>query len=250
MKRTFALFAFVALFTLVANAQRKYSFRGKLGSSIMFRLDLEQNADGIVSGETTYYRKNGQIAKLRALGRYEAPTQQMIDNGYNKHSISLMEYDGTKQCGNFYIELEQGQVSGGTWSLLDKEYQINSIEKTQFPAGTKYFHPATGAGVTGTYSYSYSRGGNLDDCGGTCTLSYSAGKIRYSVSAVTPNIAETRGLATPKGSYFTGAHQDYRFKVYMDRDFICIWSTNSEYVEVDDWGAWATIAGTFIREKK
>lgn len=247
MRRLSLTLLFLATILCATLAQQKYSFRGKLDGRILFRLDLQQNKDGIVAGETTYYRKNGQIAKLPVVGWYRQPTQQMIDNGYDVISIDVFEYDGTKQCGYFSIELKNGDVAGGYWSHNDKHFDISDIEKTQFPAGTKFFSPVTGPAIRGEYSYSYKPTHGLYEWGGSCVLTYNNGKVHFEIGNVTPNIAEDKGVATLTGSYFTAVHQGFRYKAYIDRRFVCIWSINDDYVEVDDWGANATVEGVYIK---
>jgi len=228
----------------VLMAQKKYSFRGKLGQNIAFRLDLEQNKDGIIAGETTYYRKNGQVAKLRVYGWKKNAESQGF---YNGDALFLTEYDGTKQCGTFSFGVNaQGLPVEGSWSWHDKEFAFNSIEKTVFPAGVTYFHPAKGTAINGEYSYSYTRSNGMEDCGGTCVLKFINGKVRYEICAVTPNIAEENKTAMLNGSYFTGSHGEYRYKAYIDRNFVCIWAT--KHGEVDDWGAWATIDGIYLKK--
>lgn len=248
MKKTFALgiLALMMLLALPVQAQRKYSFRGKLGEKILFRLDLEQNKEGVIAGETTYYRKNGQVAKLRVVGWYDSPEEQA------NPTLNLTEYDGTKQCGYFSIELKGGKVSGGNWFLSGKEYkelEINDLEMTQFPAGVRYLQPAVASPkITGEYSYTFDRAG-IDECGGTCELKFVGGnKVKYSISSVTPNIAESEGTGSLQNGYFNSKHGNYHFRAYVDKNFVYIWPTNDGYVEVDDWGAHATIAGTYIRK--
>lgn len=248
MRRLSLTILFLATILCTAVAQKTYSFRGKLDGRILFRLDLQQNKDGIVAGETTYYRKNGQIAKLPVVGWYRQPTQQMIDNGYDVISIDVFEYDGTKQCGYFSVELKDGDIAGGYWLHNDKELAISDIEKTQFPPGKQYFNPVTGPAIKGEYTYSYTPNSGMDECGGSCSLAYNKGKVHFDIGSVTPNIAEDKGVATLTGSYFTASHQDFRYKAYIDRRFVCIWSINDDYVEVDDWGAHATVEGVYIRK--
>lgn len=224
-----------------ANAQTKYSFRGKLGRDISFRLDLEQNKEGIIAGETTYYRKNGKIAKLRVLGHYNSAK----NSGYDTPTLWLTEFDGIKHCGYFNVILSGSTAVGGTWTYMDKELNINSLEKTIYPAGKVYLHPAKGPAINGEYRFKYSRSIGYGDCGGSCTLSYVNGKVHYSICTVTPNIADEEKTVTPIGSYFSASHGACRYKGYIDRNFVFIRTTNN--VTVDDWGAHASIDGFYVK---
>ena len=236
------LLALACMTFCMAEAQKRYSCRGQLEGGISFRLDLEQNKDGIVSGETTYYRKNGKISKIRCLGRY-----LKFDGG--EEELSIREFDGKKHCGYFMLNVKNGKITGGEWSLIEKTLPIESLEQTIFPSGTTYFHPATGAGVKGEYNFLYDRGADLDPCGGTCILKYANGKVKYDFCTVTPNIAEDSGTATLNGSYFNAAHGAYRYRVYVDRDFCCVWYTGKGYVEVDDWGHNASLEFIYVKKR-
>ncbi len=242
--KKYLLLIFALCLQNVLMAQTKYSFRGRLGQDISFRMDLEQNSDGIVAGETTYYRKNGKVAKIPVYGWMKNADNQGF---YNGDALFLTEYDGTKQCGTFVFGIDaQGLPVEGSWSWHEKELDINSVEKTIFPSGVKYLNPAKGQTINGEYSFSYTRSSGMEDCGGSCTLKYTNGQVHYNVCTVTPNIAEEKKTAKLNGSYFTGSHDEYRYKAYIDRKFVCIWATNSG--QVDDWGAWATIDGIYVKK--
>lgn len=242
--RSFAFLLLTIIFYLAPNdlmAQKKYSFCGKLGKNITFRLDLEQNQDSIIAGETTYYRKNGKVAKIPVYGWLMSAARQGYWNG---DVLSLKEFNGNKECGNFMIALQpNGDVAEGRWYNSSKEFDINSVENTVFPAEVTFFHPAKGAAISGIYSFIEPSEG--EPHGGHCELTYQNNKVHYQISVSNPNIAETEKTALLKGSYFTGAQDDYKFKAYIDRKFVVIWTTQN--AQVDEWGAWSVLDGFFIR---
>lgn len=233
------------LAVMTATAQKKYSITGKLDGKTDIRLDMQVNGDDIVCGETTYYRTNGKMSKIKFIGYYETDSENP-----GKAYMNLNEYDGTKICGHWAIDVSNNKITGAEWNLYDKSLSISNIVPSQVPQGKTFFAPVTGAAVSGEYSYSYRRYADDDEWGGSVTLRYTKGKVRYSMGNVTPNIAEAEGTATLKGSYFNSNHKNYKFRVYTDKNFIVVLSANNGYVNVDDWGAHATVAGIYIREKK
>lgn len=225
-----------------------YAWEGKMGNNINIKLEVEESTFGTLIGRTTYYRKNGTMATIPCYGH-----RIVYDEGASV-AFALTEFDGTKVCGNYILEMGEGEsFEGGRWSLLDKEYDLNSFVDLNPAPGSDYmFAPISNINeAVGTYSFTYKTGNpNMPECGGSCTITKKgANQIHWSMTQVTPNIAEAEGDATLDGSYFTGRHGDFTFEAYIDRNFIYVQNTNTEPFEVDDWGAWATIEGIYVREK-
>lgn len=243
MKKTIFTLALM-LCSLIAIADvYTYSWTGKLGDNINFRLDLQESTFGTLIGEVTYFRKNGKVAKIPAYGyilNYE---------GQDECSYILNEYNGTKVCGTFFFEIKDGKPVG-TWNLLDKELEINNVLGCDDPETDEidFFNPATSANATGNYEFSYSRGNGLEDCGGSCSLKVIGGKINWEMTQVTPNIAEGNGTSNFNNAYFTGKVSNFEFEAYVDKKFIYVKRTDNSG-PVDDWGMAATIEGIYVRVK-
>lgn len=223
-----------------------WAWEGKLGANISFRLEVEESTFGTLIGRTTYLRKNGTTAVIPCFGH-------RIDYD-NDDSIVfyLDEYDGTKQCGHFYIELRDGVIQEGNWSLLDKTYAMNSIVDLDPAPGTEHLYsPVSSVSeACGEYSFTYASGNDfMPEYGGSCTITKLGGnKIHWSMSQVTPNIAEAEGDSELHGGYFEGRFGEFTFEAYVDRRFIYVKNTNDGPVEMDEWGAWSTIEGVYVRE--
>ncbi|MDO5447964.1 MAG: hypothetical protein Q4F34_09320 [Prevotellaceae bacterium] len=243
-KLVFTLFLMCCSLIAMADVQH-FSWKGNLGDNISFQLDLQVNNVGAVAGETTYFRKNGKIAKIPVYGvqiRYE-----------NESSSALLvnEYDGNKQCGTFFISVDNnGNFMKGNWSLVDKELNMKNIVELEPDFGKRFFHPTNNIkDAVGKYSFTYQTGNpNMPECGGHCYLVAEKGKLHWMMGQVTPNIAEGEGMASFVDSGFKGSYQNFSFEAYVDEYFVYVWRTNPDEGQVDDWGAWATLEGVYVRE--
>lgn len=233
--------------TLAASADvTPWAWEGKLGQNIRIRLEIEQSTFGTLIGQTTYYRKNGKTAVIPCYG-------YSIENDDDDTIVFILdEYDGTKQCGHYYMTLQGGELKSGSWSLLDKSYEMNSMVDLNPTPGTEHFyHPVSNIDeACGEYTFSYESGNAfMPEHGGNCTITKTGpNTIHWSMLQVTPNIAEAEGDSEFNGSYFKGHFGEFTFEAYVDRSFIYVKNTNDSPIHMSDWGNRATIAGIYIRE--
>lgn len=224
-----------------------YVWKGTLGTEIKFQLDVKENSFGALIGQTTYFRKNGKVARIKCYG------YRSVDSDGNVYFL-LDEFNGTKECGHFCIEMTMGKFQFGSWSYGNKTL---GMDLTEFPEPGKAdiaFDPVTTAkDAVGEYSFSYeSNIEGMDDNGGTCLIKLAGdNRIKWSMCQVTPNIAEAEGEAEYGNGIFSGKHEEYTFDAYVDKDFIYVKKTcSAEVRESDFWGMGATIAGIYVKKVK
>lgn len=220
-----------------------YSFKGKLGSSITFKLDLQENNRGILSGETTYYRKNGKTAVIKVYGTRE----ELGDGAY---ILNLIEYDKNKECGYFHIDMNGEWIKNGWWWLGEKTLDMNNLENLEPNYNKRFFHPVYEAkDAEGVYRFTRASGNpNFPEHGGNCAIMASGNKLIWSMTQVTPNIADATGTAEFEYSGFTDSYSNYLFETYIDENFIVVTRTNPEDGMVDDWGMGAEIGGIYVKD--
>ena len=143
-----------------------------------------------------------------------------------------------------------GNFVKGNWSLVDKELNMKNIVELEPDFGKRFFHPTNNIkDAVGKYSFTYQTGNpNMPECGGHCYLVAEKGKLHWMMGQVTPNIAEGEGMASFVDSGFKGSYQNFSFEAYVDEYFVYVWRTNPDEGQVDDWGAWATLEGVYVRE--
>lgn len=244
-----ALILTALLFSLDASAltiNGRYAWKGKLGSNISFKLEVEENINGLVVGETTYYRRNGSIRKLPVYG-------ECISEQNGSKTLILDEYDGTKVCGSFYIEQKGAKLISGSWNLNDKQLVMSNMVATTFSLaeGKSRIVPATASNIIGNFKFSYDSGNqSFPEHGGSAQISKSGNTFKWYMCQVTPNIAEGEGKATFNGNTFTGKVGNFHFRAWVYDKLLFVKRLNPEAGPCDDFGAHATLAGIYIRCKK
>ena len=220
----------------------KYAFKGTINKTISFRLELQTNAFGAVAGETTYYRKNGKVAHLPVYGSIEKDGRDLL--------IFAHEYDGVDICGTFNLTIANGKLKEGKWNNDDKFLTISVTSYPPLSEVHDYLQPVTSPkDAEGEYGFSYSRGDGLDDGGGFCTIKANGKGITYEMSTVTPNIAELpERQATIVNSQVSGSYSNFRYKAYLDKNFVYVKRTNPDGGQVEDWGAHATVEGYYVKK--
>jgi len=243
-KVLFILMAIVPILVLGQSSQTKhYAWQGKMGESISFRLELEQASNGLVIGETTYFRKNGKVSDIPVYGRY-----LKLEDGIE---LVLNEYANRKECGTIVITLdEKGNLLEGVWSHGEKTFAFNNVKKVGFSYGKheRFINPAVGQQCNGEYGFSYASGNpNMPECGGYAKLKVNGSSISWEMNQVTPNIAEGKGRSTLVGNTFSGQVSNFKFKAIVYKDCIYVIRTNPQDGQVEDFGAWATLEGIYIK---
>lgn len=243
------IFILLSIITLSLHAENKrFSIKGKLGDEISFRLDLEEvEYHGFVIGETTYYRKNGKVSKIKVYGNGEHTEY----DGSNYHSLTLTEYNGTKVCGVFYVLFdEDGNFDNGRWVWNDKSYEMNEIENLPTNNMKTYVKPVDLEKATGVYEFSFVTN-NGDERGGTLELYSERKNLAYHICQVNPNIAETQNTTSEffqNFSYLTVANCHYMMSSYEGVVFVKANNYNSEPCE--EFGAYSDIVGEYIATGK
>lgn len=238
------------LISLSANAANKYyALRGILGNNIDFRLDLEEDVyHGIVMGQTTYYRKNGKIARIKVYGNSEEET---ID-GRKYRSFRLCEFLGTKICGNFHFMINaDGDIESGCWTLGDKMYGMSEgmVELLNLDEYKTFFKPLDIENAGGVYKFSYASGNrNMPEYGGMIELYPYCKNVAYHVSQVTPNIAETHGKMAEifNNRFYFLVDGDICYDVFAFEDAVFVKRANYKSRHPDTFGANADIEGVYI----
>lgn len=235
------------LISLSANAATKhYALKGKLGKNISFRLDLEEDIyHGIVMGQTTYYRKNGKIAKIKVRGF----RQKMENADENLRFFMLTEYNGTKICGNFVMTLEaDDSFYRGSWVLGNREYEMNDMKLLPTDDAPTFFKPVDIENASGIYEFSYSSGkAAMPELSGTLQLYAYRDNIAYQVSQVSANTAGTIGtMAEIFKNRFYFSVDKASYDVFAFEDAVFVKRVNPQTGHPDSFGANAEIEGCYI----
>lgn len=244
MKRLIAIICLALGLNLAAQAQiQSYAWTGTLGKSTSIRLEFQRNSDNILSGQMTYYRKNGQVAKIPVKGYYY-PSQDKN----SPDMVTLSEYDKRKECGHIFLLLRGMTIQPDSkWHLNDKEMLLSATKPVEMKGGP-FFVSAKGDEVTGEYGFTYDSGNSMmPEYGGYVSLQYEDGVVTYSMNQVTPNIAETEGAASLVGNAFTGQVSNFKFRCRVYKDFLYVKRTNPQDGMVDDFGAHASLEGIYLR---
>lgn len=226
------------------NANTYYAWDLHLGKNIHVRLELEKNDEGMVAGEATYFKKNGNVADIPVYGKFGE-----IDG---TKTLQLDEFDKTKVCGSYYIELnDDNSINNGYWALNAQKYDMQEMEKQEFSFGKHetFFFPMTEENLNAEYSFYYEvNNPNMPEMGGTTTLKTQDGKLKYSISKVSPNIAEDEGETVIQGNAFNGSIANYSYKVVLFRDFLYVIRTNPEEGPCEEFGAFSNLEGFYIKK--
>lgn len=223
-----------------------WAWDAKLGDNIRIRLEVEESTFGTLIGKTTYFRRNGKKAVIPCYGHCIKH-----DDDERIHFL-LDEYVGIEQCGHFYIIILNGEIQEAYWTYHDKRYDMNSIVDLNPTPGTEYnYSPISNINeACGDYFFIEKTGNDFfPEYMGSCTITKTGpNTIHWSMGQVTPNIAEAEGDSEIDGAYFKGSFGNFKFEAYIDRRFIFVKNTNEAPFTMEDWGAWATIAGIYIRK--
>lgn len=243
MRRNILLiFCLVSLWANAAN--RRFAYVGKLGTDISFRLDLEcEEYTGFVAGETTYYRKNGKTAVIKVFGQAYDTKQDDLE----LHALMLSEYNGTKVCGNYYIELDsKGNYISGTWALGDKGYEMNDIET--LACAKTFVKPQEVPDATGVYEFTYDTDNQyMPEQGGMLQLYADRKNIAYTISQATPNIAEAEGTTSEFcTNYFFVSIANAQYTVYTYENAVFVKRHNPDDGPCSEFGFNADIAGVYV----
>ncbi len=246
-KSLFLLFFLVSVVATAAN--KRYSFKGKLGADINFRIDLEEeDYTNVVMGQMTYYRKNGKTSKIKVFG---TSTKTVIfDDDYKE--LYLNEYNGTKICGDIHMLITaDGIFDNGTWSFNDKVLTMENVEKISNSPSmmlpTRNLDEAQGV-----YEYSIPTGNaQMPEYGGQLQLYVQGKNFAYSFSVATPNIAKVNARTSEffrNCFYFYAGDVQYRMLSYDG--VIYISRNNTHKGQNEAFGKGADIEGFYIATGK
>lgn len=223
----------------VCSPDTYYTFDGKLGSDIRFRLNLKQLSCNIISGQTTYYRKNGEVAKIMVVGHAES-------SGSSK-TLVLKEFNGKRNCGDFEIKLSGDNFSSGFWKYLGKVLSMNEIEQSDADTTINYFLPATPSEIPGSYEFVVRSGNpNIGDYTGSCSLKTHGSKIGWFMHQAMPMEAEAEGESELDVCFFEGKSGDFEFIAYIDERFVYVMRKDHSTPLVE-FGFGATLEGCYIK---
>lgn len=226
-----------------------YAWRGMLNNEISFRLDLEENDEGHVIGETTYYRKNGKIATIKIFGE----SLDMEDEDKTYHTLILPEFNKTKICGVFNIVLENGHFKAGRWVYKNKELPITEVESVSLSThGHSFINPVSVTNAQGYYEFSYeSDNESMPEYGGTAQIITRGDNIGWSMSQVTPNIADASGRNSDTwGNRFVFRISNACYCTYTYKECLYVKRLDPETGPCEDFGDNADITGVYIATEK
>lgn len=220
----------------------RYAWKGTLGQRTSFRLELEQNANDLVMGQMTYYRRDGSVRKIAVYGTFI----YSADGNW----MALQEFVGTKICGYMSIVVDGTNMKEGTWSYGEKQLEMHDVQNVEMQHKQTFFQPADGKGLHGEFSFTYdSSNPNFPEYGGNAVIATSGQHLNWRMTQVTPNIAEGSGSTSFTGNTFADTYGNFKFRAWVYKDVLYVKRTNPEDGDCEDFGAWATLEGIYIREK-
>lgn len=241
------LFLLCIISLSVNAANKRYALKGKLGKSISFRLDIEEDTyHGILIGQTTYYRKNGNVAKIKAYGIQH----KQDDTNPNYRILTLSEFDGTRICGNIVVTLNaDGSFSEGVWYFDGREYDMNNIKMLPENECPTLFNPVDIEKASGVYRFFCPAGKmSVREYGGTFQMYYYRNNVAYSACQVTPNIAETKGkMAEIFANQFYFYVDNASYDVFAFEDAVIVKRTNPQVGPVESFGAYVDVEGIYMK---
>lgn len=241
----FTLLCLVSLHLMADNYH--FAWNGKMGDDINIRLDLEEDEDGLIVGQTTYFRKNGKTSVIKIYGRGFFGEHE----GDKVHIMILEEFNGTKECGIYILVLNHDlSFREGEWTFGDKTYPLNSFEDVTPKQG--FIHEIDMDQAQGVYKFSRpSSNESMPEYGGYVQIYADAKNIAYDISQVTPNIAETHGRTSEyykNTCYITIANARYRIHTYQD--CVYIKRDNPDEGPCENFGMGADIEGIYLKTKE
>ena len=170
-----------------------------------------------------------------------------------KDILFLREYDGSKECGTFYITLNGEWIEHGAWMLGEKNLEFNDLRNSTFSEGKHgtFFYPAEGEEAVGYYAFNYhSDNPILAGPGGHAKLVQRGSRLFWEMAQVTPNIAEGQGNSVLVGNKFNGRTGKFMFTAWAYKNCLYVKCLNPEEDFSDEFGAWATLEGIYIRTEE
>lgn len=108
-----------------------------LADGTRLRLDYKIDANGNVSGETTYYRSSGKTSKIPFFGN------QFYDRFVNQDFVRVYEHYNGKCCGQMIWSLnDQNELNSGSWYLRDKSLMFDTYEVKEPVTEVGYTSPS------------------------------------------------------------------------------------------------------------
>lgn len=219
----------------------RYAWKGKMGSNISFSIDLQENADGIIAGCTTYYRKNGKTSRIPVYGHREKG-----DEGTSM--LYLNEFEGNSICGSYFINTSGKNFNFGTWFHNATTHELNSITPASPSTSIAYLHPVESPlSIAPYYSFQYETGNPSTPVrNGECELYLEDDKVQWRISQLGPDIAEVEGESPFDSSCFSNTKGNNLFKAYVDKYFVLITPTNPD-APASGFSSWTTFDGIYVR---
>lgn len=251
MKRIYSiLFALTLLVTSMSaqNAVNTYAYNAKFkNSKITVNIWFEENADGLLSGEIVY-TSSKRKTPMRVLG------SSSVDNGIKSFHLTEFQKDGLNS-GHIQInrKLSSGAIDG-TWNNYDDPDKPVSYDMVLTPVpfpkdkgGTLIYSSAP----AGKYSYFHKHFWK-GELGGSVEINNLKGdfdRMSVSISKNDPNLADYEGKLVFKNGVFHGSLEscDITFDVYVFPDFVRVIYTSGEDKECDDFGAFTTLEGFYLK---
>lgn len=236
--------------------QTSFSISGALvdekGKANDIRLEIETEVSGIAAGTIVYHPEKKNESRIRLFGDVSQAWDWESDDEEDTHyRIDFTEYldDGTR-CGSMSLDLLNGTITGGTWTMDEKSYTVrcDSQSRTDLEESILLKHLDADA-LDGKYGWTQKfAGSDLEYAGELTCAKESADEISFSVCNVMPNIAQAEGVATKDGDSFYWYHEDCGVLYYINVFKDAVYITHPEFdYDGDCYGMGASIKGWYPR---
>ena len=255
MKRLSTLFFVLTLFVVSLSAQNtaiaKYAYNGKFkNSKITVSIWFEENADGVLSGEIVYTSSKHKTP-MRLLGT------SLISDGLKIFQLTEYQKDGF-MSGHLHLSKNMSNSAlEGTWGNYDDpdkpityEIKLTPVSFPQGKGGTLTYS----SDPDGKYGY-YHKHFWKGELGGSVEIGLLRGnvnKMNVAICKNDPNIAEfEENLFYEKGVFHGSIENcDITYDVHVFQDFVRVVYTSEGDGLCEDFGAFTTLEGFYLKKGK
>ena len=246
----FVVISFIVSMSAQNKAVAKYAYNGKFkNTKITVSIWFEENSEGILSGEIVYTSSKHKTP-MRLLGT------SLISDGLKIFQLTEYQKDGFMSG---HIHLSKNMSNGvleGTWGNYDDpdkpisyEIKLTPVSFPQGKGGTLTYSSAPD-GKYGYYHKHFWKG----ELGGSVEINLLKGdaqRMMVNISKNDPNLADYEEKLSYDKGVFHGSIEscDITFDIHVFQDFVRVVYTSEGDGLCDDFGAFTTLEGFFLKKK-
>ncbi len=185
---------------------KQYYLQGKISDKIVAKVWFERREDGLTVGNAVYTNTTEPIRLIGTItDSEEKPGSQ---------TVFLKEYmpDG-KSKGLFSGYLTNGKFTGEWMNYVGDSYPCKLHKSLPLPGWSLFSRETDLSKIDGSYSYSYNL---LKDKGGHAVIKTDDnGNVKFKISVLDPNIADTSGAEGAVNGWCTAKLHGNKFRYLL-----------------------------------